>query len=61
MKVKELRQKRNLTLRALSELSGVHYSLLSLIENEKAPVTAKTAQKIAKAFGLKKWWVFVEE
>jgi transcriptional regulator with XRE-family HTH domain len=34
MKLREIREKQHMTLRALAEISGVHYSTISKIENE---------------------------
>jgi len=59
--IKQYRRDQKLSLRALSAQTGISCALLCDIENSKAPVTAKTAQKLAKAMGIKKWWVLVSE
>jgi len=61
MTIKEFRDAKKLTLRELASRSGVSFGWLSQIENSKAPVSAKVAQKLAKAMKIKKWWVLVSE
>lgn len=52
-KIRKLRQRRNLTLREVSELSGLSKSLLSQIENEASAPPIPTLIRIAKALGAK--------
>ena len=52
-KIRKLRQRRNLTLREVSELSGLSKSLLSQIENETSAPPIPTLVRIAKALGVK--------
>ncbi len=54
-RLKELREKRRLTVRALSALSGVPQSTLSLVENGKRPgagLSLDTAKKLCWALGV---------
>ncbi len=54
-RLKELREKRGLTVRALSALSGVPQSTLSLVENGKRPgagLSLDTAKKLCWALGV---------
>lgn len=48
-----LRQQRNLTLKAMSKLSGVQLATLSRMENDKSIGNMKSYMNIAKALGLK--------
>ncbi len=52
-KIRKLRQRRNLTLREVSELSGLSKSLLSQIENETSAPPISTLIRIATALGVK--------
>ena len=52
-KIRNLRQRRNLTLREVSELSGLSKSLLSQIENETSAPPIPTLVRIATALGVK--------
>lgn len=50
-KLRELRTKRSLSLRALAELSGLNVNTLSLIENGKTSPSVSTLQQLSTAFG----------
>lgn len=52
-KIRKLRQRRNLTLREVSELSGLSKSLLSQIENQASAPPIPTLVRIATALGVK--------
>ncbi len=47
--LRKLREGRNLSLRSLSEISGLAVNTLSLIENGKTSPSVNTLSKIAKA------------
>ena len=50
-KIRELRKKKGLTQEQLSDLSGVDYKHIQLLESKKAPAAKlDTIEKIAKAF-----------
>lgn len=51
-KLKELRNLNNISLRSLSEKSGISKSTLSDIENNKTNPTTNTLKKIAAAFNI---------
>lgn len=54
MALRELRQAKGLTLKALAEKSGVHYMKIHQIETGKINpqnITLKTALKLSKALG----------
>lgn len=51
-KLKELRNLNNISLRSLSEKSGISKSTLSDIENNKTNPTTNTLKKIAGAFNI---------
>jgi len=52
-KIRELRQRKELTQEQLSELSGVDYKHIQLLESKKAPAAKiDTIEKIAKAFDI---------
>lgn len=48
----ELRTKKNLSLRELSEKVGISYSKLNMIENGKAPMTQKHMDKLSAFFNV---------
>ena len=48
--LREMREKRNMTLRELAEVLGCNYSYLSKIENGHKPMTMKMASRLTKAF-----------
>ena len=50
--IRELRQKRGLTVQQLADLAGFSKGLISQIENEITAPTIPTLRKIASAFGL---------
>ncbi|HAR96672.1 MAG TPA: hypothetical protein DCR97_12030 [Deltaproteobacteria bacterium] len=52
-KIKDLRERRNLSLRDLSKKSGVSANALSLIERNKTSPTVSTLMAIADAFNTK--------
>jgi transcriptional regulator with XRE-family HTH domain len=49
MKIRELRNERNLSLRTLAELSGLNINTLSLVENGKSSPSVGTLQQLARA------------
>ncbi|MCL2546284.1 MAG: helix-turn-helix domain-containing protein [Oscillospiraceae bacterium] len=51
-RLKEFRNKKGMTLKALSEASGVASSNIVLIESGNANPKAKTLYKLAKALGV---------
>jgi len=52
-KIRELRKKRGLTQEQLSELSGIDYKHIQLLESKKTPAAKlDTIEKIAKAFDI---------
>ena len=52
-KIKELREKSNMSIRKLASQSGVSYSYLSLLESgKKDNPSAKVLKKIAQALGV---------
>lgn len=60
-KIRKLRQRRNLTLKDVSEVTGLSKSLLSQIENETSAPPIPTLIRIAKALGVKIGDFFREE
>ncbi|MFC1667652.1 helix-turn-helix domain-containing protein [Candidatus Omnitrophota bacterium] len=51
-KIRGLRKKKGLTQERLSELSGIDYKHIQLLESNKAPAAKlDTIEKLAKAFG----------
>lgn len=50
-KLETLRKKKKLTLRALSEKTGVSYQFISMIEHGNRNLTIKTAKALAPALG----------
>lgn len=52
-KLKEARQKKNLSQRDLSLLSGVAQEMISRIENGRIAPTVETIGRLAKALGFK--------
>ena len=59
-KIRNLRQRRNLTLQSVSDLSGLSKSLLSQIENENTVPPIATLVRIAKALGVTIGYFFKE-
>ena len=52
-RLKELRKRKELTQEQLSELSGIDYKHIQLLESSKAPAAKlDTIEKLAKAFGM---------
>jgi len=52
-RIRELRKRRGLTQEKLSELSGIDYKHIQLLESSKAPAAKlDTIEKLAKAFGI---------
>jgi len=52
-RIRELRKKKGLTQERLSELSGIDYKHIQLLESKKAPAAKlDTIEKLAKAFGI---------
>ena len=58
--LRNLRQRRNLSLGELSKISGVQPATLSRMENNKAIGSLKNYMSIANALGLKLSELFVE-
>ena len=61
MNLRERRMKRKMTVRDLAEKSGVSICAISEIETGKRRTTERSAKKLAKAFGLKNWWILCED
>lgn len=59
-KIRNLRQRRNLTLQNVSDLTGLSKSLLSQIENENTVPPIATLVRIAKALGVTIGYFFKE-
>ncbi len=53
MKVRDLREQQALSLRELSELSGVNYSAIWRIEVGRTGAQPRTVRKLAAALGVK--------
>ena len=51
-RLRELRQNRQLTIRALADLSGLSVNTLSMIENGKTSPSVSTLQQLARALGV---------
>ena len=52
-RIRELRKRKGLTQEQLSELAGVDYKHIQLLESNKAPAAKiDTIEKLAKAFGI---------
>lgn len=60
MRIKELRQKRNLSQDELAELSGVQQYLISSYEVGRREPNIKTMRKLAKALNVKITELFEE-
>ncbi len=52
MKLRELRQRRVLTLQELEELSGVSYNTIWRLENGRTGAQPRTIRKLARALGV---------
>jgi HTH-type transcriptional regulator, competence development regulator len=52
MKLRELRQRRVLTLQELEELSGVSYNTIWRLENDRTGAQPRTIRKLARALGV---------
>ncbi len=52
MKLRELRQRRVLTLQELEELSGVSYNTIWRLENDITGAQPRTIRKLARALGV---------
>ena len=59
-KIRNLRQRRNMTLQSVSDLCGLSKSLLSQIENENTVPPIATLVRIAKALGVNIGYFFKE-
>ncbi len=53
MKLRELRERRVLSLRDLSELSGVNYNAILRIEVGRTGAQPRTIRKLADALGVR--------
>lgn len=52
-RIKELRKKHGLTQERLSDLSGIDYKHIQLLESKNPPsAKLQTLEKLAKAFGI---------
>ena len=49
MQLKQIRESKHLSLRALADKAGVSYTYLCNVENEKANISLETLRRIAKA------------
>jgi len=52
-KIKEIRKNRNLTQEELAEIAGLSVNYIGYIEQNKRMPSIKTADKIARALGVK--------
>lgn len=52
LRIKELREERDLSQRAFAEASGLDRSYLAAIENGQINVGIKTVERIAAGFGI---------
>jgi transcriptional regulator with XRE-family HTH domain len=52
MKLRELRQRRVLTLQELEEISGVSYNTIWRLENGRTGAQPRTIRKLARALGV---------
>lgn len=50
--IRYLRQQRGWSLRQLSEVAGIPYQRLSIIERKQLNLTIRTLEKIARALGV---------
>jgi len=60
-KIKRYMDTKGLTVRELSAKTGINSGHLCNIANGKAPVTAKSARRLAAVMGLKNWWALCSE
>ena len=62
IKIKEIRERKNISQEKLAEVSGVSRSIISALENGKTVVTTnRTMQKIANALGENVSTIFFDE
>jgi len=61
MTLKDRRKRLGLSLSAVSAESGVARGHLCDIENGRAPLSLRTARRLARVYGLKQWWRLCNE
>lgn len=61
MRLRELRKKRRISLLELSRVTGMGYSFLSGLENDKHSITIANLQKLAEFFGVNLIYFLQEE
>lgn len=59
-RIRELRLKKGLTLKDMSELTGLSQGFLSLVERSKSSVTLQSISKISEALGVSRTYFFEE-
>ena len=55
------RARKKLSYPAAGKITGISQGVLQKIETGQMRVTDRTAKKLAKAWGLKRWWNLVTE
>jgi transcriptional regulator with XRE-family HTH domain len=61
MKVRHLRERRSLSLRELSDLSGVNYNAIWRIEVGRTGAQPRTVRRLAEAFGVEPYELMKEQ
>ena len=60
MRIRELRERQALSLRELSELSGVNYNSIWRIEAGRTGAKPRTVRKLASALGVEPYELLVQ-
>ena len=60
MKLRHLRERRSLSLRELSDLSGVNYNAIWRIEVGRTGAQPRTVRRLAEAFGVEPYELMKE-
>jgi transcriptional regulator with XRE-family HTH domain len=61
MKVRHLRERRSLSIRELSDLSGVNYNAIWRIEVGRTGAQPRTVRRLAEAFGVEPYELMKEQ